>query len=553
MHMTTMGSRWSCWWVADGCAAAAAACVARSPAALPAYLPGASAIVIPPHPCRAHPSPLQRDTSWGSYVAQTWRPVLDQALGPDWQSRHGSDVAAMIALHRSLQPRAGGSNSVSPSSAAQACAPETKKLESSVQVALPPSAPAASPAPAPCPAARHLAGGSAVVVMEAPVDADGKRRRLRRKRAASPDSAESPTAAHTAAAESAAAAGAAAAGGAAAAAAPQAAKDAGAAVNSWADQAAQVRRAAAEEAMLQVLGGGGRGAATQGTQAAAEATAAAAAGQAATGSTPPLLLQRVTRQVSKLAISQALSIGRGGSSSNLSAAPQPAASVAAAGSSEAAAPREAGVADTTVVVGAAGHRAAHSDASLADGLLQQHSGLLSSLSLVTEISQRIVSSLQLGTTAVSTAAVAASAATAVVQGALSATSEPPRLEQQPQQGGAPEVAAAALAAVAAAEVQGDGSAAAGGAIPSLSLLLGGSLLDRKDIMGRTGVCLCVCVWGGPGRSFGLSWMRRRCFLVSLLMLLDCRRCLDPACSAACGGCHRAGSGGCAAGGCRGQC
>lgn len=147
---------------------------------------------------------------WDQFVRHQWLPILSLALGPHWQSKYESEVAAIIALQLSVQPPAQAAAAVAgvaPTAAAAQLPAAAKQQASSAAGTQPPparkqAAPATAvgrtPAPPPPVAAPAVSTAPRAAALDSGfptarpyslecVDVDGKRRRLRRKRAASPD------------------------------------------------------------------------------------------------------------------------------------------------------------------------------------------------------------------------------------------------------------------------------------------------------------------------------------------------------------------------------
>eukprot|EP00887_Chlorella_sp_A99_P000878 scaffold5.g878.t1 len=419
----------------------------------------------------------QAAMDWDSFVQHNWLPILSLALGPEWRSRYDSEVAAMIALQLSVQPPAAAA--AGPGTA-RAGAPSDGAAPSQAGAATGSSAPAdlAAKGPAPLAAAAMTStaavemGSSSYGTVEAQ-EMDGKRRRLRRKRAASPDSAYLE--------DTSVAIGAAAANGervpaAASAVAPAAAGGAMAVAGGRAGHLPVLHtsdgRGAGAKETLRVDGSGSGAHKLQAGQQHGQST-----------------YQRVVRQVAKLSMSgeqlpglqqQQQQQHDSGDPAESSPAPGPASgssvSVSAGAapssgdgpsSSTSSASKLASVAVALAAVpsapaapAAVGPASASSQPpALADGngvakgpgQGQVQQGLLDSLTLVHDLSARIVSNLQ---------------TVARARG----LSLPPQM-----------AAAAARGGAAGADAGADGP---GGLLP-LHMLLGGALVDRMDLLGRT--------------------------------------------------------------------
>jgi hypothetical protein len=382
-------------------------------------------------------------------VAHNWLPVLSLALGSEWRSKYDGEVAAMIALQLSLQPRqcalASGGGCASDGGVSNATT-ATSSLPPASQQPAAPTATASTCAPQPLVAMQAApappAAGLPMAAVEAraftveAVDVDGKRRRLRRKRAASPDSPY---------------------GGAAA------SPDGGAAPFAASAPAPSDGPADGE-------------AVENGTSSSGLCGESDQAGSPNSSSVKPTAVQRVIRQVSKLSISTPATSAAG--SSPVLAAGSAAAALAPGGGT-AAVPPEAEHAPLGLDSGS-------SSSSSAAPEVQQ--GLLDSLSLVHDLSQvgthgsarRECAPAPLlahpgGFDAV------ASAADGVCGGGLSMRRRllPPCL-QRIVANLQKEVAACGLSL--SEQVAAPGGCAA---MP-LSMLLGGSLVDRMDLLGRSG-------------------------------------------------------------------
>lgn len=156
---------------------------------------------------------------WDSFVRHNWVPILSLALGPQWQSKYESEVAAIVALQLSVQPQqaqqeapaaavgppaqqqqqhaaaaaAAGPPATSctvagraPAATRPGVAPGRGRASAAGKAQPPPEAAPLPPPQPPTPAMHHPSYMPSPRSLDC-IDVDGKRRRLRRKRAASPE------------------------------------------------------------------------------------------------------------------------------------------------------------------------------------------------------------------------------------------------------------------------------------------------------------------------------------------------------------------------------